>query len=482
MARRIGALTAVACLVAAGACGPAPRLVSTPTSPPAAAATASVAPESTPSFSSVPLGRSGLVAQLSGETNSMLLTPVDPATGLPLDGYKPVDLGISLSYAFSDNDHTLIFTKYASANASTGELHFLDLRAWQDEFAMLLLGADSTSALAMSPDGKLLAVATAATHGGDLWLIDAHEHASVAHSRTANLVTRLKFSTDNQTIMSYERPDGGASGPDQAPPVIAVRSAADLSLQWSKTLPQVVDGFVPDKPGNGNANQLGTGSIFEPAVVFAPASDTLYVMHADVPKLTRVDFDRKLVLTHDKHPEASWLEGLLALSAGEAYAKGQNGIRLEGRMSPDGTLIYSDGVQTVLTKSADGSWHETKSSLALQAIRLKDATQIYVSGIKGPSLDLSDNGARLLIPQLEDKTGTINGTMEADATNGTLISQHTGVVLNYGLLMDGTSILVSSVPTAPSAQSIQMTALTPEFEMLGAWIAPQYSVWLTHNP
>lgn len=482
MPRVIVALTAVAYLVAAGACGPASRLVSTPTPLPAEATTASTAQTSTPSFSSIPFDRSTLVAQLNSDTNSMFLAPVDPATGLPLEGYKRVDLGISLSYAFSDGGDTLIFTKYTSPDAATGELHFLNLRSWQDEFAMLLLGADLTSALAVSPDGQLLAVATGDTHGGDLWLVDGREHASVAHSRVAGLISSLRFSTDGQTIMSYEHPDGGTSDPSQGPPVIAVRSAADLSLQWSKTLPQIEDGFVPNQSGSGDPNQPDTGSIFQPAVVFAPASDTLYVVHADVPKLTRVDFDRKLVLTLNIRPEVSWIEGLLALSASDAYAKGQNGVRMQARISPDGTLIYTDGVQTVLTKTAEGSTLETQSPLALQAIRLKDATQIYAAGIKGASLDLSPDGSRLLIPQVDYKTGTVEGTMEVDPTNGSLVGQQAGLALNYDSRLDGTSILVSSVPTSADARSTQMTALTPAFEILGAWFAPQYSVWLTANP
>jgi hypothetical protein len=477
MAIRIGPILAFVCLVGLSACG----------SPPAAAPVTTLAPTAAPQNSivtpatlsaSIPFKDSVLVAHLDSQANSMVLQPVDPATGLLLAGIAAVDLGANFDYGFTPDGRTLVFTKYVSSSPSRGELHFLDLATWQDDFAILLLSANWTTALAHSPDGTRLAVATAQADGSSLWLVDTERRVVLAHIQTRAVISDMKFTSDSQRLMDYERHEAANGGPNEGPPTVALRSTIDLAPEWSRTLTVVRDGFEPNSSFAGDPYEPGAGSIFQPAIVFSPDTDVLYVVHADVPKLTRVDFDRKSVLTLDIRPELSWFERLLMLSAAQAFAKEQNGVGLQARISPDGSVIYTDGVENTVTKQAPGNWLETQSPLKVQAIRTKDAAQIYQSAVTGANLDLSADGASLLVPQLDYATGAVTGTSALDASTGAATGQYQDVSLQFGSRMDDTPILLSSTPRLTDPQSTQMTAMTPGHRLLGSWTAPSYAQWL----
>ena len=474
---RIDLTACLACILGLTACGTPSPASPTPV-PTAEVFTPALAVAPTPASPSVPFGQSVLVAQFDPTVNSIVLAPVDPSTGIPLAGHAAVALGASFDYGFTPDGHTLIFTKYASSNPARGELHFLDLATWKDDFALLLLSANWTSALAFSQDGARLAIATAGPNGSSLWLVDSRRRVVLAHIQTQALVSEMKFSSDGQSLMDYEHPGPDNAGPSELPPDVVLRSTSDLSAEWSRSLTVVRDGFVPNETFAGDPYQPGVGSMFRPAIVFAPDKDLLYVVHADVLRLTRIDFDRKSVLTLDIRPELSWIGRILVLSATTAFAKPQNGIELQASISPDGTTIYVDGVKTTLTKQTSGQWLEEQAPLNLQAIRLKDAVQIYKSTAAGGTLELSADGASLLVPQMDDSTGTVTGTSEVDPLTGSPVGQYAGLALRFAALMDGTPILVSAFPGATNPQTTRMTALTPGHQLLGSWTTPGCAEWL----
>lgn len=477
MARRILGTVALACILGLTACGTPSPANPTPV-PTAEVLTPALAVGPTPASASVPFGQSVLVAQFDPTVNSIMLAPVDPATGIPLAGYAAVDLGASFDYGFTPDGHTLIFARYASSSPSRGELHFLDLATWKDDFALLLLSANSTSALAFTQDGLRLAVATAEPNGNSLWLVDSQRRVVLAHMQTQALISEMKFSSDGQSLMDYEHPGPDNAGTNELPPAVVLRSTTDLAAEWSRSLAVVRDGFVPNETFAADPNEPGVGSIFQPAIVFAPDKDVLYVVHADLPRLTRIDFDRKSVLTLDIHPKLSWFEHILTLSATRAFAKPQNGIELRASISPDGTTIYVDGVNTTLTKQSSGNWLETQAPLNLQAIRLKDAGQIYKSTVAGGNVELSADGVSLLVPQVDNSTGAVTGTSEVDPFTGSAIGQYAGIALHFAALMDGTPILVSSIPNPIDPQTTLMTAMTPGHRLLGSWTTPGSAQWL----
>ncbi len=428
--------------------------------------------------SAIPISDSLLVAQRDATTSSMFLEPVDPSSGNPIQDSAPIDLGIDFAYGFAPDGRTLIFTKYASRTPSRGELHFVDLGAWRDDFAILLLSARRTSALAVSRDGKLVAVATVETAGGSLWLVDAVQRVVLAHVHTDDLVEDLGFTPDGQGLMSYERPATGSGGLDQAPPTAALRSTSDLTIEWSRPLTAAREGLVSNASSSGNPNQPGSGSEIQPAVVFSPVSDVLYVLHADVSTLTRVDFDRKSTLTLDIRPQSSSVEHLPTVAATPAQATTRVGIQLQARISSDGAVAYTDGFQTTATRQADGNWVEVQSPLPVQAIRLKDATQIFKSAVTGATLDLAASGATLLIPQLDSQSGVVSATIEIDTSDGSETGEYQHLSLQFNHTPGGEPILVSAISNSPNAPSTQMTTISPDHRVLASWTLPTYAKWL----
>ena len=467
----------VAFAIGLTACGTPGAIIATPVQSPAVVApTLTAAP--TPISASVPFNRSILVAYLDLQTDRMVLAAVDPNTGNRLAGNALVDLGAKFDYCFTPDGHTLIFTKYVSPNPSRGELRFLDLSTWKDNFAILLLSAQATTALALSPDRSKLAVAFAQADGGSLWLVDTERRVVLAETPTQALISTLKFTSDGLGLMEYERQRGSNGAPGEGPPAVARRSTHDLATEWFRSLSSVSDGFVPDPSAAGNPQESGAGSIFMPATVFAPDKDILYILHADVPRLTRVDFGRQSVLTLDIRPRLSWFEGLLMASSTTVHAKAQNGIQLQARISPDGTMVYFDGLQTTVTEQTRGTWVEMLTPLNLQAIRLKDASQVYQSTVTGGSLDLSADGTRLLVPQTDSVAGAVTGTSELDASTGYATGRYQNLSLRFGTLIDGTPILLSSTPGVSDPASTQMTAMTPGHILLGSWAPPANAEWL----
>ena len=76
----------------------------------------------------------------------------------------------------------------------------------------------------------------------------------------------------------------------------------------------------------------------------------------------------------------------------------------------------------------------------------------------------------------------IRGTAEVDAPDGSLIGLHEGMALGYDRLMDGTPIMVSSVPVSPDSSQTHMAALGLDFKVIGTWLTSGYAEWLAPRP
>jgi len=44
--------------------------------------------------------------------------------------------------------------------------------------------------------------------------------------------------------------------------------------------------------------------------------------------------------------------------------------------------------------------------------------------------------------------------------------------------MNGTPILVSASQSTTGASTVEMTAMTPDHQLLGSWTVPSYAQWL----
>lgn len=418
------------------------------------------------------------MAVLDETTSTMQLRPVDPITGINLSEHPPIDLGSTFSYLWPRKQNTLVVTRYATSGAARGELHFIDLPGWKDDFAIILLSARRTASLAISPDGHVLAVSTERAQGGSLWLVDLGAHVVLAHVDTRSVASQVKFTSDSQGLMTYEHPDASAGKPYEGPPMVSLRSTQDLTIQWSRSLAGLTDGFLPGPTYAGDPNEPGTGNLFQPAVVFSPIANRLYIVQANVDRLTKVDFDRKSVLTLDIHKPLSLLDRWPELGVMEGHALGWSGTQLQAQIAADESAVYTAGFQSSVAKQAGGGWLETRTPLAIRAIRLKNAAEIYESSVSGTSLELASDGSVLLAPQVDGGTGAITGTTEVEAGTGVAKEHFPGLSLHLSNLIDGTPILVSASPDASNASATRMTSMGVNGELLGSWVTLDQSAWL----
>ncbi len=482
--RITGALLSIVILTACtrGQGSPMQQMIASPTPGTEATISSTRATPTAPvtPLSSIPFKDSTLVAQVDPKTNNFLLAPIDPITGQRLKGYTPINVGpASLSYSFSPDKKTLIFITYAS-NASPAQptLHFLDLAAWKESVISLsqFYLSGWISAWAVSPDGKHFAIATS-DKDDVLLLVDILRRSVIAQTNTSYMVNKLQFTADSIGLMIYGRRWDPNTGVSQGAPVTEMLSAQDLRPTWSVKLNNVRDGFQPNQNFTGSAYEPGAGTEYVPGIVFAPNADLLYIVHADVDKLTRVDFDRKSVATLDIHQKLSWFEQFLMLSTGNAYAKGQDGIERQVVISPDGRILYTAGTQNKFSKNSNGDWAFTQTPLNLEAISAADGMELFKSEVTGSELSLSSNGASVFLNQYLD-SGYPSGTDEVNAITGEMIAQHQGLSLQSTHRMDGTPLLISAAPGYTNQSITEMTAFTADHALLGEWTAPEYAEWL----
>jgi hypothetical protein len=308
-----------------------------------------------------------------------------------------------------------------------------------------------------------------------VWLVDAEKHVLLKSIETPLYVTGMAFTSEAEGLMLYGNPENFETGITKGPPVAELRSSGDLDLIWSRELEPVVDGFQPNAEFNGEAHQPGTGSTYRPAVVFDTQTATMYVVHADVDKLTRVEFERKRVLTQDIRPAVSWFERLLALGAGVAHAKVQDGVEREAMLSQDAETLYIAGMQNKMTQASNGEWQFEQIPLALQAIRPSTASVIWTSEAAGSSLEFSDDIGSLFVSYFNlasEKTETF----EVSPADGVILNEASGLQMRLTRRMDGTPLLVAAKfgPAAP----VTLSAFTLDGVPLGDWQVPRYGDWI----
>lgn len=463
-----------ALVVALTACQASPTL---PTSAPAARSTAPAeqAAAGSPQAAAVPFPESALAVKQASGSDHHLLSPVDPATGNAVAGYEPIDMGSSFSYTFSPDRKTMIFSSLAETSGSFASLHFLDLVTWTEATGLLLPTRGWSSAQAVSADGSRYAIATVDTRERQVWLVDAEKHVLLESIETPLYVTGMAFTSDAEGLMLYGNPENFDSGVTDGPPVAELRSAQDLDLIWSRGLDAVVDGFQPNAEFKGEAHQPGTGSTYRPAVAFDPESSTMYVVHADVDQLTRVEFARKRVLTQDIRSAASWFERLLALGAGVAHAKVQDGVEREAMLSQDGESLFIAGIENNMTQTSNGEWQFEQIPLPLQAIRPTTASVIWTSEAAGSSLQFSDDIGSLFISHF-NLASEETETFEVSPADGAILNEASGMQMRLTHRMDGTPLLVAAEfgPVAP----VTLSAFTLDGVPLGSWEVPRYGDWI----
>jgi hypothetical protein len=461
-------------VVALAACqAPSTTALSTPTSQPTASAEAAVS--ASPQLAAVPFSESTLAIKQYTGSDHHLLSPVDPATGNAVAGYEAIDMGSNVFYTFSPDRRRMIFSSLEESSGSFAALRFLDLETWTEATGLLLPTRGWSSAQAVSANATRYAMATVETRSRHVWLVDAEKHILMESIETPLYVTEMAFTSDGAGLMLYGNPENFETGVTRGPPVAELRSSQDLDLIWSRELGAVVDGFQPSAQFKGEAHQPGTGSTYRPAVAFDPQAVAMYVVHAEADKLTRVEFERKRVLTQDIRPAASWFERLLALGAGVAHAKVQDGVEREAVLSQDAETLYIAGVQNKMTQASNGEWQFEQVPLFVQAIQPFNASVIWTSEAVGSSLQFSDDIGSLFVSYLNQASEETE-TFEVSPADGVILNEAAGLQMRLTRRMDGTPLLVAveSYPAAP----ITLSAFTLDGVPLGEWQVPRYGDWI----
>ncbi len=457
------------------ACAPEPAAtVAAPRSSPAAVTAQSTSTQ--PSY--MPFGEAALAVKQQAGSDVQLLMPVDPASGSPLAGYDPIDLGLNFYYGLAPDRKTLVVVSYPKGEAGQAFLRFLDLTSWTEATGLLIPTSGWTSAITISDDGSRLAFVTVERRQDSIWLVDISRHVLLKRVETPRRVAGMEFTADGRALMLYERQENYQTGLTEGPPLAELRSANNLEVLWFRELQEVRDGFERYAGETGQPHEPGTGTTYRPAVVFDGLTETMFILHADADRLTRVDFQRRETLTRDIAPKLTWLEHMLATGAITARAKAQDGIDRQAVISADGEIAYTVGLQSKFTRNSSGSWDLAQTHLPLRAIRLSDAAEVYTSEATADTLQLTSDGQSLLLVRWESTTGEASGTSIARAQDGEVLGKLAGDQLQVSRRMDGSPLLVASMTQDPAKGKSTLAAYAEDLQWIGSWQVPHYGDWI----
>ncbi len=378
---------------------------------------------------------------------ALSLRPVDPLTGAALAGAGWTDLGSSYYAAFAPEcvsppaalapgcGRTLALLIFSDDNSDRGLIHFVDLPAWTmteatiaiNSYPLLMqFSADSRSLLVTGTDGDL----------NHLTRYDVATGALAAQVTLPFTPRSAAFTPDGAQVMVYGT---SAEEPNQLNPLaqVALLDLATLVTTWALPLPAVRDGqYVPaDKIGTQEVWALGQW--YSPAVVWAPGAATLYLVPADADELLTVDFAAQTLASAAIAPAQTWLDRLLALTAGVAEAKMLNGTTKQAVLSPDGARLYVLGytIQTVD--------QYTETPLGLQVVDTATGELLDTVDTATRNLSLGADAAGAPVLLLEGWGDSHWSEVRALSDPHTLLAEFRNRALLTGHLPNGQALLLA---------------------------------------
>ncbi len=386
-----------------------------------AAAPAPVLPGSALS-TTAPTPLAGTHGSPSADNSALLVTRhfphgdlrrVDVTTGKPVPGLPSINLGMYAVRAFSADGRRLALYVYPDEFAQeAGSLHVADTRTLEDTPVHDATLPNSVSRMAFSPDGRRLAIVYdgALAHGMPinygLALVDL-DRGTIAARATFDFYPRaLAFAADGRSIVAY-----GTSalydlrtGLTLAPPQAVLLDAQTLETRWVVRFDGVKDGrYQRENPAPGEDWPDVT---WRPAAVFSADGTKLYLVHADVQKLTTIDFTRRTVATLDIAPPRTLLDRLMGLGAAVAHAKMLEGTIRSAALSADGSMLFVAGEKSHLVANASGHYDLTTTGLMLEVVDVASgallktvselATEVAVWA-DGRWIFLYDNGSTVIL-------------------------------------------------------------------------------------
>jgi hypothetical protein len=270
----------------------------------------------------------------------------------------------------------------------------IDLEEWSDRETGVRLHQWPTK-LAFNPDGKRLALGASSPADHRLILFDLSTHAVVAQASPDFAPLDIAFTPDGASLMVYGTRYEGAEGLNPQP-LAALVDAADLHTTWSDELTGVMDGeYAAEGLSSQDRHLMSNG--WSAAVVLAPETQHLYVVHADADMLTTVDFAQRSRRTVAIMPRLTWLERLLALGSFTAYAKELNGAFKAAVLSADGERLYVVGRKISTTQDARGNLTTDETMLGLKVIDVATGGELAAVDTPATGITWAGDGRHLFI-------------------------------------------------------------------------------------
>ncbi len=415
------------------------------------------------------------------EKGGSTLHLVDPSTGADIPGSPPISLGGNYAFGFShaspDQDTLAAIIFPHSSSPMGGVLQLIDLRAWQAVTTTVSIEQWNTRT-AFSADGSLLAITAGQyqkNHSrGFVVLVDVAQRAEIGRVELDFLPTQIAFTRDGQALMTFGSPAGDFSNEPLPPSQVALLTIPGLQASWQQILTGVREGFMPNEDASAVPGP-GEGRWLRPAAIFAPESDTLYIVHADEDRLTTVDFTNQTASTVDIHPAMSWLDRLMALGAEAAQAKTPDGTTRNAVISPDGRRLYVVGTNVVSTENSNnGQWDTVTTPLGLSVLDTFDGTELARYDTQAVEIGISPDGATLYLRGSYDSFET----EIVSAAELKLVARVAGYNLILSHRLNGRPILLSTAYRNGNPFS-ELSAFDPQsFAMLYQWLPKNESSWL----
>ena len=466
--------------------GEQPAALTTPIDEPVAVSMNEPATQPT----AVPLADNAvLLLQWNREQRQYELRLVNPATGESVGSDAPLSLGgnpmYTLSHTLSTDGRWLAVIESngqscesisigSACRARADALHLVDAELWQVA-TVALPGTGWAEPLVFSPDNARLALAYHDSETSTLLLFDTTSGKEVAQ-RSLDFRPALLTFASNSSLALVGAPEGKKRGISEPGPLRLLlldgKSLADL---WQQPLPEIVSGNWCTE-GCGESHEAWRMVAWTPAMSLSPDGRFLHIMHADDNRLTTVDLDSRSVNTASIERAQSWLERLLALTAGTAEAKSLlDGAYKSATLSPDGARLYVVGNAWQIVEDDDG---RPMQQLERQGLQVVDPASGYLLETRHTEADrvrMSRDGAYLLLDGW-DQNGRWTEIIDAGSLKA--VTRLNEWEVTAAPQSDGGMVLLAS---RFREQQIEFAIVRPPaFAIEPAWSADPPASWLTH--
>lgn len=419
------------------------------------------------------LGQSVLSYTWSDRKRQHSLSPVEAATGQPLCNYEPISIGWWFVSAFSPQGDRLALTVSDREDGWESSLHWIDLKSWQLQKTSIEFPKFVVS-LNFSPDGQKLAITAADSHvyNYQIVIVDPASQSVLAETKLDFYPRLVRFTGDGSAVAVYGSPDIPNNQETTQAKALLLDSATLESL-WQADLTGVIHGQIQTGEGGSHPEDF---EVWEPAVVYAPLEDKLYIVHADADRLTGVDFIARRTRSVDIIPATSWLERLLAWTAGVAHAKVMNGFFKTGVLSPDGSRLYVLGRTDDTYEDSEGELQFKETHYGLKVIDVATGAEVAHLDTDAAELDFSADGRKLFL-----RSWVGQGLTEVlDADSLDVISRQVGRQLTPGRRLDGKPVLLS-INYHPNGQTTLGIVDPVTFEEISKGWTTLWASWLVER-